>query len=891
MARFYRTASAAPMDYMYQMNIPLMQQALQSNEAGVNQQLLQSERLAEVAAKFNYLNPDAQRAREITEGYSSRVDSLAKAIQSDPMSWRKQKSNIRALARDLESNYRTGEISKIASNYAKYKELDDYISKREEAGKITPYEGSAFRAKALESLGEGTGFNPETGTYNTINTVKPMDTINVRDRLQKYVDNLKANEGLEWDTQVGQYFKKTTKGREYIDPERIISAATTGLMGDTELLQYLKQRSDFGLMNGVFDKNGKFIMPYEYVPNPPSDIDKAQIAELQGKINQMVKTNPKMAETLQGQLDEQVAALSNRQKLRGNKDSSLFPTIQSLADEFSYQKVKTGIDYHNNGLYNLQVNNVFQAGQRALDREQRDYFFKAKQSQADQFHRDVMELGWYKAKNPATKSGTGTGSKGKSSKIEEVPVPTMMGDEDATPWTGSTLYTNEGLARVLDTGKRELTDLNDKMNAYQNEISKVLKGRTYDQLTPQERDKVTQLQKPLNDIQNSLLNKSSQVDWARQWYNNSVDWAVNGSNPKTGLPNLTEEEKTLYNQFRDDRMAKKLEQDIENSAGSYLFKGANTGELSWLDQKMKGVLPESPEAAELYSKRLLLTRYNEVKKKVNNLRTFYLDEAKKTNNQTPAIVFGTDDKKAVKSILDNKTHGLNLFGKDGVEGGGLKILDGEGVTFNPFKGKWSLDPSSDNRAATFADGSLQKYLEQNGGEIEYLSISPSMGFNESNSGAVVKARFKSKNGKDKSVGDLPTNKDFYITLDNRTQQEIGLKYATNTNPAIAALGNQLLSGRDQIIRNRIMDVRDQVDNQKGQYGATKSVLIPLPNGNEFPVKVKSFYNSDGEYDYYITIPQKDGTELPMRSTSKAGNGWFDSIDHFISEYNKNLNDR
>src|SRR5688572_2575437 len=353
MARYYKTASANPMDYMYQMNLPLMQSVLAANEAGVNAEIAKADQVGDLATKFNYLTPDADRAKAIGDEYAKQIDDITRAIQQDPMSWRKKKGQIKNLSDTLQQNYRTGEISKISANYAKYKELDDYISKREEAGKLSPYEGSVFRQKALESIKDGTTYNPSTGQYNLISTVKPMDTIDIRERLSKFVDGIKANENLEWDTQTGQYFKKTTQGREYISPERIVEAAMSGLMGDNELKQYLKQRSDFGLMQGVYNQEGKFINPYNYVMSPTSDIEKQQIATLQNQINEAKKVNPTLGANLQKQLDAKVLALSGRKRLEGNKESSLFPIIASLAGEYSYDKVKQGIDIKNNSLYNL----------------------------------------------------------------------------------------------------------------------------------------------------------------------------------------------------------------------------------------------------------------------------------------------------------------------------------------------------------------------------------------------------------------------------------------------------------------------------------------------------------------------------------------------------------
>jgi hypothetical protein len=864
MGRFYKTANANPMDYMYQLNLPLMQNVLAANEAGLNNELNQADQIGSLAEKFNYLTPDSDRAKQIMDSYNKQVDDLSRSIQTDPLSWRKKKGELKALGRKLETDYRAGEISKIAGNYARYKELDDYITKREEAGKLSPYEGQVFRQKALESLKEGTSYNPQTGQYNLLNAVKPMDTIDIRERLSKFIDNMKANEGLEWDTQAGQYFKKTTKGKEYISPERIIETAMSGLMGDNELQQYLKQRTDFGLMKGVYDKEGKFISPYNYVMNPANEIEKQQIATLQNQINQARKTNPTVADQLQQELDAKVQGLSSRTKLQANRESSLMPIIASLAGEYSYEKVKEGIDLKNNSLYNLGINLDFQGKQKALDRAQKEDFFNARQKQAEQFHKDVMELGWYKAMNPPQR---GTGSKatakaGSKTKVEETPTPTSVGAQDATPWFGDKFYTNAGLSETLDQGKKDMDSLSNKIKGYQTELINTLRGRSIDQLTPQERAQVDKLNMGLQNAQNQLQDRASTTDQARQWYNQSVDYALRSPDASKRF-NISDKDRELYAQFGSDRMAQKLKEDIDRSAESqYVFPGAHKGTVGWFG---RNITEDDPE---LLQKRQLLTDYLSAKERIDKARDFYLQKARETTNQAPTIEFGSEDKKAIGALLNNKTHGLQLFDSKGNEGAGMDL---------------------GNESATFRDGSLQKYIQSHNGEIEWLGVSPSLGFDEGKTGAVVRIRVKNKDKSKNSVGDIPSDKDLYVTLDPDSQQAIGLKYATDKNPEIASLGQKLLNARDQQIRNKFMDIRNGINPQTGEYGPAKTVQIPVPGGS-VPVTVRSFYRGDGEYDYYVTLKKSDGTEVPMKSSGST-NGFFDSIDQFIQDFNQNYQNK
>lgn len=872
MARFYKTASVAPMDYMYQMNIPLMERVLQANELGVNQQIERAQQIGDVAAKFSYLTPDAQRAAEITQQYNKQVDDIAKAIQQDPVNWKKQKGTIRDVARNLQQNYQVGEISKIVGNYNKYKELDDYITKKEEAGKLNPYEGAAFRSKALESLKGGTGYDPKSGVYQQISATKPMDTINVRERLQKFVDDIKKQENLEWDTQVGQYFKKTTQGREWISPDRIIQAAMTGLAGDTELQQYLKQRSDFGLMNGVFDKNGKFISPYTTESYAPNEVEKAQITELQNQINGLRKTNPKLAEERQKMLDGQIQQLTSRQKFVGNKESSLFPVIASLATEYSYDSQKRGVELKNNSLYNLGVSQAFQGQQKALDRQQRDNIFDQRMAQAQKFHDEKMALDWYKAmnsgKSPSTAKG---GTKAGANAPITPPKETSIAAHDASPFADDPFYTIGGLSTTIDNNKAFIDSTNNKINTYEQQINDVLRGRTYDQLTNQEKARVDKLTVPMKALQDQMLNKTQQLDLARQWYSQSTEGALNAVD-RSGMPKFNDREKELYKLAANQAYMDRLEKEVDN-----IKANKTRGNVTFTGPGMGGAYQSGTRTNEDYGKMELLNQINNVKKRVDNERQSYLDDARKESHwQVPAIMFGDDDRKAIAQSMQGKTAGLAIFDALGRANGGLGELDSKGISLN----------NSDNYKASFANGDIWNYLQKNDGEVEYISISPSMGFGEGTTGATMRVRFKNtKNPDAKSVGDLPTNKDFYVTLDPQTQMQIGEKYAVSKNPKVSELGKTLLDARDQQIRNKLISVRADVG--EGEWGLARKVTVPT-SGGELPILVREFHNQGGNWDYYITLKRADGSEVPMRSSSDVGDGWFSSIEQFTNDLTKNV---
>src|SRR5687767_2005376 len=234
MARFYKTASANPLDYMYRINVPLMRDVIAANDQYITQNLNQTQQLGTLASSFPYLQADEKRAQEIITQYASQVDDITKAIRSDPANWKKQLDPIRNLSGDLQKNMRVGEISKISGNYSQYKSTSDYIDKEVENYAKTGKGISSDRAKAykdffLKGFQSGTKYNPETGEYNLIKTYQPMSNIDIRKTLSEELDKLKSDKtSYKKDAVTGQewYFNRKTETWEGITPEKILGIAT-----------------------------------------------------------------------------------------------------------------------------------------------------------------------------------------------------------------------------------------------------------------------------------------------------------------------------------------------------------------------------------------------------------------------------------------------------------------------------------------------------------------------------------------------------------------------------------------------------------------------------------------------------------------------------------------
>lgn len=370
MARFYKTASANPLDYMSRLNIPLMERVLATNEDYITQNLGQAAKLGELASTFPFLQPDEQRAKEITEAYSKQVDTITDAIRSDPANWRKQIDPIRNLSRSLQEDYKVGEISKIADNYSRYKKTSDYIDEQVKQYNKDGKGISADRAKAykqhflqsfIQANPKGTAYDRKTGEYNSINVFDPMNNIDIRKTLSEELDKMKADGEIRITDDVtgsGEYFNKVTQKWEGITPEKILRIATDRL-NNPQLMDYLKQDSMVGVINGVFESDptspdyGKFITPYSYDKTGFTTAEQAIVNDMKKKI--AATKNASTKEHLQSQLDAYVGQISNRTQLNWNDKSFLAPILRGITDQYSYQKTEQGNDLSNNSLFNTRL--------------------------------------------------------------------------------------------------------------------------------------------------------------------------------------------------------------------------------------------------------------------------------------------------------------------------------------------------------------------------------------------------------------------------------------------------------------------------------------------------------------------------------------------------------
>jgi hypothetical protein len=316
MTAFYRTSSANPIDYIQDINLPLMERALLTNDNYITQAQEQNRQLGDLSVNFNRLAADNEAANKIAQGYTERVNELTTAIQNDPTNWRKQIGNIKDLNRELVNDYRTGAISKIQSNFNEYKKYSDEIDKQTQAylksnGKvgIDPTAANAYKRIGLNNFA-GTNYESPS-SYKVFTPLPIRQNMNVQEVIEKGLKDMEAD-GQIRVSQEGkmEWLNTTTNSYEGISKERVMQA----IMGNIspELMTYLADRQGLGVIQGAFDKTGKFIEPFTITKD--------------SKGNQQMKWNPQ---------------------------SYLYSPIQGALAKYSWDKNKTEVESKVNPIWEM----------------------------------------------------------------------------------------------------------------------------------------------------------------------------------------------------------------------------------------------------------------------------------------------------------------------------------------------------------------------------------------------------------------------------------------------------------------------------------------------------------------------------------------------------------
>lgn len=837
MARFYRTASANPLDYMFRMNTPLMEKVLSTNEGYITQNLAQAQKLDDAATSFAHLTPDAERAKQIGGEYDKKIQELTDAIRKDPVNWRKQAPNITNLSRELQSNMKTGEISKIVGNYTKYKEVSDYIDKQVEqynkgkgggmdAGRAKAYK-EYFLNEFVKKNPKGTGYDPNTGDYNALSAFNPMANMDIKKTLSESLDKIKADKSFRYEERpdgTGWYFNKETEKMEQITPDKVLRIAASNL--SPQLMDYMKQESQVGLMSGVFDKDGGFIKPYDYTDVPITSEEQSSIDKIQADIKKIKDKDKRDAE--QQKFDANVAEMKQRKRLEFNSESSLAPIFQGLAETFSYSNIERGntmkSDSRGGILANIssreKINSINEAGRNA--RWQGDNQFK--------YDKLAQDKAIAEAKIAADKEKAALKPGAKK------PAATAV---TAAEKASTLILDNAILNPFYTTGQNGIKTASDQtallttLRAKEGQLESAIQNET-------DETKLNSLRLQLQETKDNLYQ-------VRDYYGKAVE-AGKSLALKSGK--VTEADIREYDRLLATNDPEGTTQKEAMIALTNMLKTTKKDKYYYEKGPMgKSQYDNDRERANNFA----LGNFNRVKKAIDAGRNKYISGLNQNTAKETELVTTTTTQN--KTIFD----GININPSQ------FKIFDPKtGQEMGSDKGQtYYVSSSGKNTPLTFEgdNKSILTYMKNSGKTFEELfdveGTTLPLNFNGDNTtGAGVRIKFKDGVG---NVG----GKSFFMTIPKVLQDKLAEEYKTSKDEKVKTFGDKLADNT----RNHFINSLNRVDQQSDELTAQGINSIPA---GQVTIETKSGIHT------FRSVPVKVGGKTVYQA-EKLINGKFEKF--------------
>lgn len=370
MARYYKTAQANPLDYMYELDVPLMKEVLQTNDKMITGVLGGADQVGTLASQLKYISTpeETEAAKRIMSQFENKAEELASEIQKDPANWRKKMGDLRGLSAELKKEFTSGEASKLQANYEAYKKWTDDIDKAEQlyiksGGKegIDPVRAARKKALALNNF-KGTNYK-ENGEYELFQGSPILPNIDFAKMISADIDKLiKSGKVTKTATAGGGYIFSEEDGEKGMSFDRLFAKVMANYRSNPLIEPYFREMEELGLVSGIthqqevkdeygniIHEKGSMIQPYEFVEKPMLESEKLALEKQRVQINQ--ERDPIKRAKLQEELTQMEEHYKNRKAFQWNPDSHLgnimrdVITSSQYVDEFYKQDLKSDGTY------------------------------------------------------------------------------------------------------------------------------------------------------------------------------------------------------------------------------------------------------------------------------------------------------------------------------------------------------------------------------------------------------------------------------------------------------------------------------------------------------------------------------------------------------------------
>ena len=131
MARYYKTSSATPLEYMHKLPIELMSKVLQNEDLQINNIVSTADLYGNSVLQIPHLAQDGELIKSKQDYYKGKTVEITQTIlNSGPGTWKKYQGVIRDLGSELEKDLMSGELSKVKGSYETFQ---NYLKQYEKA--------------------------------------------------------------------------------------------------------------------------------------------------------------------------------------------------------------------------------------------------------------------------------------------------------------------------------------------------------------------------------------------------------------------------------------------------------------------------------------------------------------------------------------------------------------------------------------------------------------------------------------------------------------------------------------------------------------------------------------------------------------------------------------
>jgi len=264
MGQFYKGTEATFIDdAMFQLPYELMGKVIDKKDKEV-QDTIDTTVALNSMLQAKGLKVDDPRLQEIMGGYTNQIDDLTKSIYGDVGNAMTYMPKVNNLKRQITTDWKTGEVSKIEGNLALYNAWEEEQKKKlEKAGEnLSQDQWDLLKAKKLKDF-TGTGYkNPLT--YNTFEGEGLLEATPemkfIDDIFEKKVGKVKS---VSWDNERGNWRIEGERGTEGFTDKELQDAYKAGVMADPNRLKALMQRNELGVPGyaaPLFDSKGQILI-------------------------------------------------------------------------------------------------------------------------------------------------------------------------------------------------------------------------------------------------------------------------------------------------------------------------------------------------------------------------------------------------------------------------------------------------------------------------------------------------------------------------------------------------------------------------------------------------------------------------------------------------------